>query len=65
MIQAAEFSTSSVDIEFIENIAKVEKVGDEKKRPQDRAVWHTCTDWGGVGFERFRSMNWAHNNCST
>lgn len=42
-----------MDIEFMENIAKGVEVVDEKKRPQNRTLGHTCSDWDGVGFKRF------------
>lgn len=40
-----------IDIEFTENIAEGKKVDDKEKGPQDRALGHTCSDWGWSGFE--------------
>lgn len=41
------------DIEFAEDIAKGKEVDDEEKGPQDRALGHTRSDRGGLGFEGF------------
>ncbi len=42
-----------MNVKFTENGAKGEEIGDEEKGPQDRALGHTCSDWGGVRLEGF------------
>lgn len=42
-----------LNVEFTENGAKGEEISDEEEGAQDRALGHTCSDWGGVGFKGF------------
>ena len=42
-----------LNVEFTENGAKGEEISDEDEGAKDRALGHTCSDWGGVGFKGF------------
>ena len=42
-----------MNVEFTENMAEGEKVGNEEEGPQDRALGHTCSDGGRDGFKGF------------
>lgn len=42
-----------MNVVFTEDGAKGEEVGDEEKGPQDRALGHTGSDWGGDRCEGF------------
>lgn len=41
------------DVEFTEDMAEGEEVGDEEEGPQDGALGHTGGDWGGDGHKEF------------
>lgn len=42
-----------LNVEFTENGAKGEEISNEEEGAQDRALGHTCSDWGGVRIKGF------------